>query len=125
MKKIIAIALAIICLIPAAGITSPFAAGPVAVATSGSDKQSSGAELMPAEEMIKDEDLTKISGQSSNGLLPWGGLVTEMDMVVSRIKLWDEADRSTIKIDVSRAPGTTQNTFLPAVGQAFTGFCSQ
>jgi len=105
MKKYIVITLAIICLIPAAGITSQLEVGPAAQSTPIGDRQS-GIELLTAEEMVNDGYLVQISARSSH-LRPWGDLVVERGMEVSKIKLWDEAERSSLMIDIYSAPGRT------------------
>lgn len=108
-KKVLAMAFAIVCLLPAAAMTSPSAATPQDAETAALslrlEPAAAATVIVPGEGSVSDEELLQISGQSYYGLLPWQGLVPEME-TVSRIKLWDEANRVPSQPGISRLPGS-------------------
>lgn len=118
MKKIITIMLAVACWTPAAATATQPCVTLVALSTDTSDSQPC-VWPMCRDEQLKDEELTRISGQSLTGLLPWGGLVPETELV-TRIKLWDEGDRVP-RLEVLRTPGSMQSSTLPMPGAKTIG----
>lgn len=100
MKKIIAVTALALCLIPARGMSEqsppPPEMGMVQLAPAGTGQQSSPVPLLP-EEMVSDADLIRIAGRSGNEPIPlFANQLQKPDLVLSRIKLWDEA--RTLKI---------------------------
>lgn len=117
MKKGLSVAFAIVHLLFAAAMTSPSAATPLGAGTAELSSQlESGATtagIVPVEGSVTDEELVQISGQSYYGLLPWQGLVPEMERV-TRIKLWDEGNRAPSQQGISKLPGSTcSGSLLP------------
>lgn len=101
MKKIIPIVWLLICLLPAGGKAEE----PVVTSTRGWFSQaSSGDEEQPwcdplmSEVKVRDEELLKIVGHGLETQFPWESVFSrKLEMSASRIKLWDEADRGSVK----------------------------
>lgn len=119
MKKIIAITWFIICLIPAGGKADESVVNSkvdVFRQSSVADGQQSCCDSLQSEEKVIDEELQQVVGHGFDGLSPWvEKFPRKTEIVSSRIKLWDEADRGIMKIE-STGLGIIQSITLPVTG---------
>ncbi|KAF0219277.1 MAG: hypothetical protein FD174_2363 [Geobacteraceae bacterium] len=121
MKKIIAIAWLIICLIPAGGNAEESV-----VTSEGWFKHLqffpvNGDQFrrvtLPSEEKVRDEELLQIVGHGLDALpFSVADFPRRIETASSRIKLWDEADRGIVKIDFPKGPEVYQSITLPVAG---------